>query len=479
MQTLREITTRGGLYLGLRYGFGIVIGLGNMLVLTWWIGPHAYGVFVTAVGITTFLASLARAGADTYLVRMERAPSERLYQVAVTLIGWNAVALMVVGAGIVPLLVRWFGSREFVAPYFALLATIPLAGFAGPPTAKLERALDFGKVAGIELGGQMLALLVSLTLAWRRMGVWAPVTGLLAWQAWAMVAALRAARLTPRFVFDRREAKAMLSFGIGYTMSLRAWQLRTLVNPLIVGRFAGAESVAFVGLAIRIAEGLGFVRIAAGRLAIAALSRMQNDSIKLRAGLQKALELQVMTLGPLLCIFAAAGPFIVGRLIGMRWLPSLAIYPWVAAAVLVNSVYNLQASALFVLGEQWAVFRAYAVQVVLLAVGTWLFLPRWGIVGYGCADLLACGGYALLHAKVAERIQLSYRRLASWTFVLLLPLLSASTSHRRVGVLLWAPMLLLVVIEAGRRWRGRGRRLENVPSGSGNHQELVLASTGD
>jgi O-antigen/teichoic acid export membrane protein len=479
MQGLKEITTRGGLFLGLRYGLGILIGLGNMLVLTWWIGPHAYGLFVTAVGITTFLASLARAGADTYLVRMERQPNERLYQLALTLIGWNALALVAVGAGLVPLLVRWFGNREFVAPYLALLATIPLAGWAGPPTAKLERALDFGKVAGIELGGQLLALVVSVILAWRHMGVWAPVAGLLAWQLWAMAAALRAARIAPRFVFDAREAHAMLSFGLGYTMSLRAWQLRTLVNPLIVGRFAGADGVAFVGLAIRLAEGLGFVRIAAGRLAIAALSRLREQPAKLRAGLQKALELQVMTLGPPLCVFAAAGPFVVGRVIGMRWLPSLALYPWIAAAVLVNSVYNLQASALFVLGEQWTVFRAYAVQVGLLALATWLLLPRWGIVGYGCADLLACGAYAFLHAKVAQRIQLSYRRLASWTFVLLLPLFSGASSHRLTSVLLWTPLLALAVIEGERRWSGREPRLKNVLDSSGNRAELVLASTGD
>ena len=60
----------------------------------------------------------------------------------------------------------------------------------------------------------------------------------------------------------------MLTFGIGIT-SQRTWQLRTLINPLLVARFAGAEAVAFVALAIRIAEALGTLRLAAGRMAIA------------------------------------------------------------------------------------------------------------------------------------------------------------------------------------------------------------------
>jgi O-antigen/teichoic acid export membrane protein len=478
MQRLNQITVQGGIYLGLRYGLGILISLGNMLVLTWWIGPHAYGLFVTAVGLSGFLASLVRAGVDTYLVRMEKEPSERLYHLALTVIGGNALVLLLLGTMTVPLLARWFGSREFELPYLATLITIPLAGWAGPPTAKLERALDFGRVAGIELGGQLLALAVSLTLAWKHMGVWAPVAGLIAWQLSAMVAALRAARMVPRFAFDRHQAMAMFSFGVGYTMSLRAWQLRTLINPLIVGRMAGADNVAYVGLAIRIAEGLGFVRVAAGRLAIAALSRLQDDLPRLRMALQKAIELQVMVLGPLLCVFSLAGPFLFAHLIGLRWLPSLAVFPWIAAAVPANSVYNLQASALFVLGEQWTVFGAYLVQVGLLGLAAWILLPRLGILGYGLADVLACAGYAFLHRKLAVKIGLSLQRVAGWLFSSMLPLCCSLQMHPLVNLFLWTPLALITVVEV-RRWRKQGRLPQMMRPDPVPEEELGLASTGD
>src|SRR5690349_10533537 len=61
-EEVSTLATRGGFYLGLRYGLGILISCGNMLLLTRWIGPHAYGLFVTSVGLTAFLASVARAG---------------------------------------------------------------------------------------------------------------------------------------------------------------------------------------------------------------------------------------------------------------------------------------------------------------------------------------------------------------------------------------------------------------------------------
>src|SRR5439155_26741945 len=172
--------------------------------------------------------------------------------------------------------------------------------------------------------------------------------------------------------------------------------LRTLVNPLLVGRFAGAESVAFVALAVRIAESMGTIRLAAGRIAIAALARVQEKREEFRITLQRAIYLQVITLGPLLCGFALFAPWIFRHIVGVRWTPSLAVYPFIAAAVLINSVYNVQASALFVMDRQAAVMRSYAAHVGLLSAGTVLLLPRLGMTGYGWAELLACTAYLLI-----------------------------------------------------------------------------------
>lgn len=412
-------TVLGGAYLVARYGLGVVVSLGNMLVMTRWIGPHAYGLFVTAIGLVAFLSTMARAGVDTYLVRHDGTPNTQMYEIAATLILCISMALTLAGVAVTPLLVRWYGSREFMGPYLMLLLTVPITGFTGVPMAKLERTLKFGSVAGIELGGQALGLLVSAIFAWSKPAVWAPVAGHLAWQAHVLIAACVSARIVPRLRFDARQVREMLAFGVGLTASLRTWQLRTLVNPLLVGRFAGAEGVAFVALALRIAEALGTFRLAAGRMAIAAFARLQNQPEKFRSALEGALYWQVISLGPLLCAFSLLGPFIVRHLIGLRWAPSLTIYPFVAIGVLVNSVYNLQASALFVTGGQWTVMRSYGTHVALLVAGTLLLVPRFGIAGYGWSELLACAAYFVIHTGLAARTVISYRKLVPWVALFL------------------------------------------------------------
>src|SRR5258708_10678000 len=179
--SLSQEALRGGVFLATRYGLGVLVSLGNMLCLTWGIGPHAYGVFVTAIGLVSFLASLSRAGIDTYLVRLESPPDVRTYAIATTVILFTSMVLTLVGCAFIPLLAAWYGTGEFAHPYFVLLLTVPLVGLTGLPTAKLERALDFRRLAGLELGGQTLGLLLSIMLAWSGSGVWAPVAGQIAW----------------------------------------------------------------------------------------------------------------------------------------------------------------------------------------------------------------------------------------------------------------------------------------------------------
>jgi len=269
----------------------------------------------------------------------------------------------------------------------------------------------------VESPAQALGFVVAVLFALARGGVWAPVAGLIAWQGFTLISAgiTTSSSLHPRY--DANRAREMLSFGVGMTASLRSWQLRTLVNPVLVGRFAGVEGVAYVALAIRIAEALGTFRLAAGRMAIAALARLQTHREKFRDALEQALYYQVITLGPLLCAFSLLGPFVLRHVMGVRWAPSLLLYPFVAAGVLVNSIYNLQASALFVVERPWVVMRCYAAHVVILGAGTLILLPRLGIYAYGWGELLACGAYPVIHTGLAEVVSISYERLTPWVVV--------------------------------------------------------------
>src|SRR5262245_13020212 len=100
--------------------------MGNMFVLTWLIGPHSYGLFVTAIGLTAVPATLVRAGLDTSLIRVEHAPGRGAFDTACTAILGFSFLAMLAGAAAVPVLSYWYRSREFVPAFLAVLVAIPL-----------------------------------------------------------------------------------------------------------------------------------------------------------------------------------------------------------------------------------------------------------------------------------------------------------------------------------------------------------------
>lgn len=341
----------------------------------------------------------------------ERAASPTARDLLAVFFRQKRIAMVAFGVGCLAVMAYTLAAPSYRSEMKVLLRR----GRVDPVVAPTPSQAEFTRVAGIELAGQFTGLIASVTLARMRVGVWAPVAGQTAWQILVLISTFYASSVKWNCRLRVNEARRMLRYGIGLTVSLRAWQARTLVNPMLVARFAGAEAVAYVALAVRIAESLGALRLAAGRIAIAVLARLQHKTEQFRSALEQALHVQVLTLGPLLCGFALSGSFVMKHIIGVRWMPSLAVYPFIAAGVLVNSVYNLQASGLFVMGKQWIVTSAFAVHVALLAGVTWLLVPRLGIAGYGWAELGACAGYWIIHSGTEKSMSPSYRRLAPLT----------------------------------------------------------------
>ena len=64
----------------------------------------------------------------------------------------------------------------------------------------------------------------------------------------------RAAGNWRHLAWDRGEAMRLLKFGMENGASLWVWQLRTLVNPLLIAKSLGVEAAGIVALGIRVIE---------------------------------------------------------------------------------------------------------------------------------------------------------------------------------------------------------------------------------
>lgn len=439
-KSLRTQVLRGGTFLVIRQGLGVIIGLGGVLLLTRAIGPEKYGLYAACLNIFGYVQSLSQLGIEIFVVRREGEEDSQVYHQAFTLLlllGLGGMLLSLLG---LPLLSQWVRLDGFSSVAGVIFLGLPLVLLSQVPLARLERRLDYKRVAVIELGSQLIYYLVALPLAFQGAGVWAPVAGWCTQQIQTVGLLFLISRYRPRLCWNPDLIKQMLSYSVGYSASSWVWQLRNLVNPLVVGRYAGAEAVGYVALAIRLVEVLSFVKGATWRLSIAALGRLQGDPIRLGKAVSEGMSLQILALGPLLVAASWVSPLILPLLFGDRWLPVIQIYPFIALSYLSNAMFNLHSSVLYVLQKNWEVTAFHVAHIILFAGASLLLVPRLSsIVGYGWGEVVALGSYAVIHIFVVHNISSpDYRLPILWW--------SASAAALFVYQLGWWSALGLVVI---------------------------------
>jgi PST family polysaccharide transporter len=391
---------------------GMAISLGGIMLLTRAIGPEQYGLFAAAFGLFYYCQNVSQLGVAVYLVRREGEEDSELYHQAFTLLLLLGLGVMLLALLGFPLIEGWVRLEGFGPVSQILFLGLPIVLLNQVPLAQLERRLDYKRVALIELIGQIAYYLVALPLAFQGAGAWAPVAGWWAQQLQALGLLYWSANYRPQFYWRLDLVRQILKFSLSFSFGGWVWQLRTLINPLIIGRYAGAEAVGYVALAIRMVEVLSFVKSATFRISIAALARLQSDRSRLAKAINEGMGLQILALGPFLVMVSWVGPWFLPLLFSSRWLPAMEVYPFIALSSLSNAMFNMHSSALYVLGRTWEVTAFHLVNIALFAGAAFLLVPRFGLVGYGWAEAMTLGSYGVIHAYLVRDISSPDYRLA-------------------------------------------------------------------
>jgi O-antigen/teichoic acid export membrane protein len=403
-QGLRGRIFEGGALLMGRQIVSMGLSVIGLLVITRVIGPAAYGPYVAALGICQYAQNLGQAGIGVYLVRASSDVTEQTFAVAATLLLISAVGLTTILECSLGLIARWVPMPELTPLLAVLLVSVVFQTIAVGASARLERALDFRSVAMIEMIGQLLYYACALPLVFLGFGVWSLVTGWCLQQFYLCIAFHVAARYWPKLAWDTAIARAILNYTIGYATSDWLWQLRSLVNPLIVGHFLPADAVGQVGLAIRMLELLSFTKTVAYRLSVAVLAKVQHEPAKLVEAATDGMRLQTLALGPVLIGFSWFGGILLTLVFGQRWDPVMVVYPYLALSYLTNAQFNIHSSILYVLHRNWEVSWFHIVHIILFAGAAWICIGRFGIVGYGYAEMIALLSYPVVHRSVQKSV---------------------------------------------------------------------------
>jgi PST family polysaccharide transporter len=401
--TLRTRVLRGAVFLFVRQGLGTVLSLGAVLLIVRAIGPLEYGLAAAAMGVYTYFQNVFTLGVGTYLVRHEGELSKEDGDQAFTCLLLLGLAGLAIAMGAIPLLQLGMGVKGFWPVAVGLLSVIPINVVATYPLALLERELDFRKIAVVELASQITCYALALGLAYLGFGAFALVAGWWLKEVVSLALLLLGNPRHPRIRLEWPRARRILRFGLAYSVSGWVWQLRYILTPVLVGRLAGAEVLGVVLLTTRFVQNLNFIAAAVRRLSLSALAKLQGDLEKLSRVCSEAMVIQVLALGPFVVVFGLAAPVVFGHLLGERWQGVSVIFPYLALSALVDSAFSFHTQVLHVLDRSWNVVVFNAVRLAIFAVGCLVLLPRYGLLGYGYAEILSFASYGIVHGFVARQ----------------------------------------------------------------------------
>jgi PST family polysaccharide transporter len=447
----------GGAFLIGRQCIGMVLSLISVVVVTRVLGPHKYGFFVIVSGIAAYINEVAKLGLDVYLIRHQGDLEQSQIGVTQTLyllIGLGISIAIIISS---PFLAEWYKENDLRYIFQAYSVIIPITMLTAVPTALLERQLAYRKIVSAEFAGQLGYVVIALPLIWLYCSVWVLVV-------WALAQSMLMLVLTsywsgmsflPRW--SRSEAKAQIKYGISYAASIWIWQGRDLVNPVLVGKLLGTEAVAFVAMAVRLTNIIGFAKGAVWRIYMSLLARVAFDRERMKKVIEAGLSHQLLILAVVFVSFTAVAPELVAVAMGERWLTVLRIFPFISAGMIVNSGFSLYSSALYVIGENKEVTLFHIIHVTLFAIAAWCVIAtKKDVIGYGWAEIAALASYYFIRRSFHARLfavkekQLYFNILFALCLIFLFTFMSDLNIMLRLITLLFSLLIFLFVIPQNR-----------------------------
>ena len=448
--SLRKQVLQSSTVMAARQALGLGVGAIGAVVMARMIGADDYGVAVAAIGLILFAVNAGRLGTGYYLVAQTEEPSTELYNYAFTLMLAVGVLLAASLFALLPLVYLWYDDFRFVQPLFVLIPVSILMVAVEPARALLERDLRYRELANVEMSGEILYLLCSVSLALLGFGFWAPAIGFVAGKSLTTLRVLHVSGLRPRFAVSRAAFSEILRYGAKISVSRTIGSLGMLVNPLIVGRLAGPSGVAYVNVAAKSIDVCLFLGNAAARVSFATFSRLQAERPRLRRAVEQAMVLVAIACGGPLVLAALIGAYPFSLLFGSEWLEAWELFPYLALAGLVTTVMGMPRSALMVIDHSVLVGVADAIELGTFMLAAFVLMPEFGLIGFAYARLVGFVGHALVIWSMHRHLELSIWPIVPWVAVFGCALFAAP-DRSLWSLLLLAPLLLLVIVPGYRR----------------------------
>jgi O-antigen/teichoic acid export membrane protein len=382
----------------LRRGASLVV----TVILARLLSPDALGLVALAtlvIGVTNVVSDL---GFSSALVQRKDVDEEHLATA-----WWISVGMSTTLALLLAAIAPWLATmlaEPLVAPVLrALVLAMPIGAAGQVSYVLLQRRLDFGRIASIEVTATIVGGVVGITLASLGAGVWSLVGQSLSLSATTLVGRTVAAPWRPSRLFVPSRARELSTFGLTVVGGgLINFAAANIDNALVAGAL-GTATLGVYALAYNLVvlPGATFGGLVSSVM-FPALSKVQSDLVRFRRGYLRMLRVVSLCTLPTILGMWATAPELVTAVYGPQWQASADILRRLLMVGVLHGI-NVSGNVFYALGKPGVIVRWAVVSVATLTVGLGIG-TRFGLTGITLAYTLVSPVVLFVPHLLANRL---------------------------------------------------------------------------
>jgi O-antigen/teichoic acid export membrane protein len=375
MKNLKEKTIRGGLARLCAQGASFLLRLGSVMVLARLLSPRDFGLvgMVTAfTGILTLLRDFGLSSAAVQRTTVTQEQIATLFWINV-LIG-SLLALVVVA--VAPLIAAFYHEPQLLRVTAALAAGFLFNSAGVQHSAILQREMRFTALAVIGVVSLIVSTAIAIGGAKAGYGYWALVAMTVTASLISTIGFWVATGWVPGMPHRRAGIRSMIHFGGTLTLNGLVAYAAYNAEKIMLGRFWGADAIGIYGRAYQLVSiPTDNLNSAIGEVAFSALSRLQNDPVRLKNYFLKGFSLVLGLTLPITIACALFADDVVFVLLGAKWEDTAAIVRLLAPTIVIFAIINPLGWLIYSIGLVGRSLRIALVFAPIMILGCFLGLP--------------------------------------------------------------------------------------------------------
>jgi O-antigen/teichoic acid export membrane protein len=376
MQDLKARTIRGGVARLLAQGAGFVLRVGSVMVLARLLSPKDFGLVGMVTAFTGVLMLLRDFGLSAAAVQRKTVTEEQI-----STLFWINILLGVlfglVALAMAPAIAAFYHEPELFAVTAVLAAGFLFNAAGTQHSALLARQMRFTTLAVISIVSGAVGTAIAICGAEAGYGYWALVAMTVASPLVATVGVWLATGWVPGMPHRRAGIRSMMHFGGALTFTGIVVYIGYNAEKVLIGRFWGADAIGLYGRAYQLVNiPTDNLNSSVGEVAFSALSRLQDDPLRLKNYFLKGFSVVLGLTLPITIGCMLFADDIVFVLLGPKWTEAAAIVRLLAPTVAIFAIINPLGWMMFSVGFVARGVKAAPVLATIVISGCVIGLPH-------------------------------------------------------------------------------------------------------